>query len=181
MLVASVISITHLRHASKPPKMFNPDTNIQTLLDLMANYSSQGIPQLPDDYKPDAPPPSKIPDTRPTVHWEIPTQPSMHRNSPTTREKPLSTARKYQHPPARRFHRPPQSMLRRRLIGKFRRNPNRHQLAWKSRPQLLLVLRLLVTEPRRRPRGLPSLNVIWTFQSRHFTGLLQTEYQTIRS
>ena len=52
MLIASVVSMTHLRHATKPPQLFRPDTNLEMLLDLMANYTSQGIPELPFDYKP---------------------------------------------------------------------------------------------------------------------------------
>lgn len=52
MLSASVISMVHLRHATKPPQLFRPDTNVQMLLDLMANYTSEGIPRLPADYKP---------------------------------------------------------------------------------------------------------------------------------
>jgi len=52
ILVASIISLTHLQHATKPPQLFRPDTNVQTLLDLMANYTSQTIPRLPTDYRP---------------------------------------------------------------------------------------------------------------------------------
>ena len=44
--------MTHLHLATKPPQLFRPDTNIEMLLDIMANYSSQGIPKLPTDYKP---------------------------------------------------------------------------------------------------------------------------------
>jgi len=51
LLVASIISMTHLRHATKPPQLFRPDTNVQALLDLMANYTSEGIPRLPSDYR----------------------------------------------------------------------------------------------------------------------------------
>jgi len=52
VLVASIISMTHLRHATKPPQLFRPDTNVQMLLDLMANYTSEDIPSLPSDYNP---------------------------------------------------------------------------------------------------------------------------------
>jgi len=52
MLIASVISMTHLRLATKPPQLFRAGTNVEMLLDLMANYTSQGIPVLPSDYKP---------------------------------------------------------------------------------------------------------------------------------
>jgi len=52
VLIASVISMTHLQHATKPPQLFRPDTNVEMLLDLMANYTTQGIPKLPSNYKP---------------------------------------------------------------------------------------------------------------------------------
>ena len=52
VLIASIISMTHLRHATKPPQLFRPDTNVQMLLDLMANYTSEDIPSLPSDYSP---------------------------------------------------------------------------------------------------------------------------------
>jgi len=52
ILVASVISMAHLRLATKPPQLFRPDTNVQMLLDLMANYTTEGIPKLPADYSP---------------------------------------------------------------------------------------------------------------------------------
>jgi len=52
VLTASVVSMTHLHLATKLPQLFRPDTNVEMLLDIMANYSSQGIPKLPTNYKP---------------------------------------------------------------------------------------------------------------------------------
>lgn len=39
----SVACMIQLRPATKPPQLYRPDTNIQMLLDLMVNYSSQGV------------------------------------------------------------------------------------------------------------------------------------------
>jgi len=75
MLIASIVSMTHLRHASKPPQLFQPTTNIEMFLDLMANYTTEGIPSLPSDYNPDFLPPlvhptstSSVKSTRVTAH-----------------------------------------------------------------------------------------------------------------
>ena len=52
VLVASMLSMTRLTHATSPPQLFRPGTNIEMFLDLMANYTTQGIPSLPSDYNP---------------------------------------------------------------------------------------------------------------------------------
>jgi len=78
MLVASILSMTHLRHASKPPQLFRSTTNIEMFLDLMANYTTEGIPSLPLDYSPDVLPPlvhptstNRMKSATTTIHAQI--------------------------------------------------------------------------------------------------------------
>ncbi len=39
----SVGLMTQLQHATKPPQLFKPDTNLQQLMDLAANFSDNAI------------------------------------------------------------------------------------------------------------------------------------------
>jgi len=43
LFIISVGFVSQLKPATKPPQLYRSDTNLQMLLDLMANYSSQGV------------------------------------------------------------------------------------------------------------------------------------------
>ena len=43
VLVASIGCLSQIQPATKPPQLYQSDTNLQMLLNLMANYSQQSL------------------------------------------------------------------------------------------------------------------------------------------